>query len=160
MNHVAAFLLDHGYSVLFAWVIAEQAGLPLPSAPVLLAAGALAGTGRIYIAAVIALPVFAAAIADSGLYLLGRQYGVGVLRFICRTSLEPDSCVRRTQISFEQRGSWALVFSKFIPGVNVMTSPLAGISGMPWRRFAMFDGLGALLWSLTYITLGLVFSAR
>jgi len=41
-----------------------------------------------------------------------------------------------------------------------MTSPLAGISGMPWRRFAMFDGLGALLWSLTYITLGLVFSAR
>jgi rhodanese-related sulfurtransferase len=68
--------------------------------------------------------------------------------------------VRRTQVSFERRGSWALVIAKFIPGLNAMTAPLAGISHMPWRRFAAFDALGALLWSCSYIATGFVFSAE
>jgi rhodanese-related sulfurtransferase len=68
--------------------------------------------------------------------------------------------VRRTQFSFERRGSWALVIAKFVPGLSAMTAPLAGVSRMPWRRFALFDGLGALLWSCTYIATGFLFSAK
>ena len=160
MNEIIPFLVRHGYSLLFAWVLAEEVGLPLPSAPVLLAAGALAGTGRLYLPFAVALPVLAATMCDTLWYTLGRRHGVGVLRLICRISLEPDSCVRRTQLSFERRGAWAVVIAKFVPGLNAMTMPLAGISRMPWRRFALFDALGALLWSCAYIATGFVFSSK
>jgi membrane protein DedA with SNARE-associated domain/rhodanese-related sulfurtransferase len=160
MNEIVEFLFRHGYSLLFAWVLAEEAGLPLPSAPVLLAAGALAGTRRMYLPIALAMPLLAATICDTLWYVLGRRRGGAVLRLICRISLEPDSCVRRTQLSFERRGPWALVIAKFVPGLSAMTAPLAGISRMPWRRFALFDALGSLLWSSTYIATGFVFSTR
>jgi membrane protein DedA with SNARE-associated domain/rhodanese-related sulfurtransferase len=160
LNAFVEFVFRHGYSLLFAWVLAEEAGLPVPSAPMLLAAGALAGTGRMYLPITVALPVLAATFCDTLWYTLGRRYGGGVLRLICRISLEPDSCVRRTQLSFGRRGPWALVIAKFIPGLNAMTAPMAGVSRMHWRRFAFFDALGALLWSLTYISTGFVFSAK
>jgi membrane protein DedA with SNARE-associated domain/rhodanese-related sulfurtransferase len=160
MNEIVEFLFRHGYSLLFAWVLAEEAGLPLPSAPVLLAAGALAGRRRMYLPVVVAVPLLAATMCDTFWYILGRRRGVGVLRFICRISLEPDSCVRRTQLSFERRGAWALVIAKFVPGLSAMMAPLAGISRMRWRRFALLDALGALLWSSTYIAAGFVFSTK
>ena len=160
MTEFVEFVFRHGYSLLFAWVLAEAAGLPLPSAPILLAAGTLAGTGRMYLPVAVALPVLAAMTCDAVWYALGRRYGGGVLRLICRISLEPDSCVRRTQISFDRNGYWALVFAKFVPGLNAMTAPMAGVSRMPWRRFATFDALGALLWSGSYIAVGFIFSAK
>ena len=160
MNEIVEFLFRHGYSLLITWVLAEEAGLPLPSAPVLLAAGALAGAGRMYLPVVVAMPLLAATTCDTLWYILGRQRGGVVLRLICRISLEPDSCVRRTQLSFERRGVWALVIAKFVPGLSAMTAPLAGISRMPWRRFALFDALGSLLWSCTYIATGFVFSSK
>jgi membrane protein DedA with SNARE-associated domain/rhodanese-related sulfurtransferase len=160
MNQIIEFLLHHGYSFIFAWVLAEQIGLPLPSAPVLLAAGALAGRQRMYLPVVIAVPLLAATLCDTFWYILGRVRGIPVLRLICRISLEPDSCVRRTQLSFKRRGAWALLFAKFVPGLNAMMAPLAGISRMRWRRFVLLDALGTLLWSSTYIVAGFVFSGE
>jgi membrane protein DedA with SNARE-associated domain/rhodanese-related sulfurtransferase len=160
MNQSIEFLLRHGYSFIFAWVLAEQIGLPLPSAPVLLAAGALAGRQRMYLPSVIAVPLLAATLCDTFWYILGRLRGVAVLRLICRISLEPDSCVRRTQLSFERRGGWALLFAKFVPGLSAMMAPLAGISRMHWRRFVLLDALGTLLWSSAYISAGYAFSGK
>lgn len=160
MNQAIDFLVRHGYLLLFAWVLAEEAGLPLPSAPVLLAAGALAGRGLMFLPLVVGVPLLAATICDTFWYVLGRLRGVAVLRLICRISLEPDSCVRRTQLSFERRGAWGLLISKFVPGLSAMMAPLAGISRMQWRRFALLDALGSLLWSAAYITAGFVFSSK
>src|SRR2546425_10364678 len=84
MSETLQFLLKHGYLVLFAWVFAEQIGLPLPSVPLLLAAGALAGAGRLKVTAVVGLPVVAALISDLLWYELGRRRGVPVLQFLCR----------------------------------------------------------------------------
>src|SRR6201998_3256679 len=158
MNEIVKFVFGHGSSLLFAWVLAEGAGLPLPSAPVLLAAGALAGTRRMYLLAVVAMPLLAASICDTFWYLLGRWRGVGVLRLICRISLEPDSCVRRTQLSFERRGPWGLIVSKFVPGLGAMMGPLAGVLAMRWRRFALLDALGAVLGSSSYMAGGFIIS--
>src|ERR1700733_5194458 len=104
MSGSIQFLVRHGYLLLFAWVLAEQAGLPLPSSPMLLAAGALAGTQRMNLTIAVALPVCAVAICDILWYELGRRRGVKVLRWLCRISLEPDSCVQNTQIRFERSG--------------------------------------------------------
>jgi membrane protein DedA with SNARE-associated domain/rhodanese-related sulfurtransferase len=160
MTEIVEFLFRHGYSLLFGWVFAEAAGLPLPSAPILLAAGALAGTGRMHLPVAIALPMLAAMSCDLAWYALGRRHGSRILHLLCRISLEPDSCVRRTQMSFERRGSWALVIAKFVPGLNAMTSPLAGMSHVPLARFVLFDGVGAFLWASSYIAAGFVFSAK
>ncbi len=112
------------------------------------------------LAVVVTTALVAATICDTLWYILGRQRGSAVLRLICRISLEPDSCVRRTRVSFERRGPWALVIAKFVPGLSAMTAPLAGTSRMPWQRFAFYDAIGSLLWSCSYVATGFVFSSE
>jgi membrane protein DedA with SNARE-associated domain/rhodanese-related sulfurtransferase len=158
MTGTVELLVRHSYSFLFAWVLAEQLGLPLPSAPLLLAAGALAGTHRINLEMAIALPIVTVMICDFFWYQLGRLKGMKVLQWLCRVSLEPDTCVRRAQAGFERNGPWELAVARFVPGMNVVAVPLAGIIRMPLLRFALFDGLGATLWAVGYIGTGYVFS--
>jgi membrane protein DedA with SNARE-associated domain len=160
MHSVLEFLLHHGYAVLLIWVFAEQLGLPVPSLPILLAAGALAGSGKFNFAGSIFLSVFAAVVADSVWYALGRVRGIKVLQLLCKISLEPDSCVRRTEGLFAKQGARSLVFAKFVPGLGSVAPPLAGIFNMRPSRFFLFDVLGALLWSSVYIGLGFVFSGE
>src|SRR5262245_2931854 len=97
MHRTLEFLIKHGYAVLLAWVFAEQLGVPVPSMPMLLAAGALAGAGRLSFWGSLTLVTIAAIAADCIWYLLGKTKGIGILQFLCKISLEPDSCVRRTE---------------------------------------------------------------
>jgi membrane protein DedA with SNARE-associated domain/rhodanese-related sulfurtransferase len=160
MNKILEFLIRDGYWFIFAWVFIEQAGLPIPASPLLLAAGALAGTHRMNLFAAAALAIVAAMTSDFGWYWLGRWRGVGVLKLICRISLEPDSCVRKTQTTFARRGERALMIAKFVPGLNSVSAPLAGISRMRWHRFVIFEVLGTVLWATAYIGTGYVFSGQ
>ena len=160
MHSVLEFLLKHGYAVLLAWVFAEQIGLPVPSLPILLAAGALAGSGRFSFAGSIFLAVLACLVADSIWYALGRLRGIKVLQLLCKISLEPDSCVRRTEGLFAKQGARSLVLAKFVPGLGTVAPPLAGIFHMRASRFLLFDTVGALLWSGLYVGLGYVFSGE
>ena len=144
MNETLQFVVRHGYLLVFAWVFIEQAGLPIPSAPLLLAVGALSGMHQMNLGVAITIAAFAAVASDSMWYQIGRQKGVRVLQLLCRISLEPDSCVRRTQVSFGRNGAGVLLGAKFIPGLNAMAAPLAGIIRMGWRKFLLYDVLGAL----------------
>jgi membrane protein DedA with SNARE-associated domain len=160
MHGLLEFLLRHGYVLLLGWVFAEQAGLPLPSVPLLLAAGVLAGTGRLNFAFCLLASVLAAVSADTMWYRLGRLKGIRILQWICKISLEPDSCVRRTEGVFEKYGAKSLLFAKFLPGLNTVATPLAGVFHMRLRRFLVFDALGAVIWSGTFLGLGYVFSEQ
>ncbi|MDQ6707967.1 MAG: VTT domain-containing protein [Acidobacteriota bacterium] len=153
-----AFLIRHGYSVIFLWILAEQGALPLPSIPLLLAAGALIRADRLSGALVLCCAVGGCMLADNVWFQLGRHRGASVLRFLCRIALEPDSCVRKTENVFVRYGSRTLLLAKFVPGLNAAAAPLAGISGMSLPRFLVFDVLGALAWSFSYVGLGFVFS--
>jgi len=160
MHSTIEFLARHGYLVLITWVFAEQAGLPIPSMPVLLAAGALAGAGRLSFPVSLLYCVLASVAADLIWYQLGRLRGVQVLRLLCRVALEPDACVPRTEDAFARRGARTLLIAKFVPGLNTATPPLAGVVHMdPWR-FLLFDALGALLWAGTFLGLGFAFSGE
>ena len=160
MNEVLAFVMRHGYTVLFVWVFAEQLGLPVPAIPILLAAGALAGAGKMSFAAVLGLAVAAALAGDGVWYEIGRRRGGQVLNFLCRISLEPDSCVRRTEDIYAKHGVRALVVAKFIPGFSTAAPPLAGAFRMKLTRFLAYDGLGALIWAGTFAGLGYIFSSQ
>lgn len=158
MHRTLEFLLHHGYVVLLGWVFAEQAGLPLPSMPILLAAGALAGMGHLGLFASFFCVLLAAVCADFIWYCLGRAKGIPILQLLCRISLEPDSCVRRTESVFARQGARSLLFAKFVPGLNAVTPPLAGVFRMPPWRFLLFDGAGIVFWAGTFLGVGYAFS--
>ncbi|MGB7847768.1 MAG: VTT domain-containing protein [Candidatus Acidiferrum sp.] len=160
MHTILESLLRHGYLLLAAWVFVEQAGLPLPSFPMLLAAGALSGAGSMNFAAALFLGAISTVSADTIWYELGRRKGIKVVQWLCRISLEPDSCVRRTEGLFEKQGARSLLFAKFLPGLNAVATPLAGIFQMRLRKFLLFDVLGAFLWIGTYMGLGYLFSGQ
>ena len=158
MHGTLEFLVRHGALVLFAAVFLEQLGLPLPAAPWLLAAGALAGTGKMNCLAALIAAVFGSLIADSIWFYLGRSRGHRVLSVLCRVSLEPDSCVRRTQDLFTRYGMRGVVVAKFVPGLSTLAPPMAGSSGVSAPRFFVFDVLGSLLYAGSFILVGLLFS--
>jgi membrane protein DedA with SNARE-associated domain len=160
MHRTLEFLLHHGYALLLGWVFAEQVGLPLPSMPLLLAAGALAGTGHLNFFASLFYVMLAAMTADSIWYQLGRRKGIRILQLLCKISLEPDSCVRRTEGLFSKQGARSLLLAKFLPGLGAVAPPLAGIFHMRARRFLLFDAVGSLLWGGTFLGLGYLFSGQ
>src|SRR5467141_4104431 len=160
MHRTLEFLLHHGNVLLLGWVFAEQLGLPLPSMPLLLAAGALAGTGRMSFFASMFYVMLAAVTADSVWYQLGRRKGIRILQLLCKISLEPDSCVRRTEGIFSKQGARSLLLAKFIPGLSTVAPPLAGIFHMRARKFLLFDGLGSLVWAGSFLGLGYIFSGE
>ena len=158
MSDLIQFVARHGYLLIFSWLLAEQAALPIPSFPLLLVSGALARTGQLKLSSVVVYALAACLIADNAWFRLGRRYGAKALQFICKMSIEPDSCVRRTENVFVKYGVRSLLLSKFIPGLNVVAAPLAGGSGVHFGRFLLFDSLGALIWTATYVFAGYVFS--
>jgi membrane protein DedA with SNARE-associated domain len=158
LDETVQFLIQHGYTLLFTWVLVEQLGLPIPAIPLLLAAGALAGADRMDLALAVTVAIIAALLADLFWYCLGRYRGGRVLKFLCRISLEPDSWVRRTEDVFARHGAHSLLFAKFVPGLNTVATPLAGIFRMPASRFILFDSLGAFVWAAGSAGLGYIFS--
>ena len=158
MNEANAFISQYGEILLFAVVFAEQIGLPLPAIPILLAAGALAGAGKIDLTGAIVLSVIACLAGDLIWYELGRRRGRRALNLLCRISLEPDSCVRRTENFFTRHGVGSLVLAKFIPGLSTLAPALAGLFRIRMQRFLLYNGLGAILWTLAFVLPGYLLS--
>lgn len=153
-------LVNHGYLMVFSWVLADQIGLPLPSAPLLLAAGALARTGELSLFSILLLVSLAAFLCDAFWYEVGRRRGASVLNFVCRAALEPDSCVQKTQAMFTRAGALTLLISKLVPGLNAVASPLAGVHHFPPRRFQLLNAAGGILFALLTVMPGYLFSQQ
>ncbi|HEY4415069.1 MAG TPA: VTT domain-containing protein [Verrucomicrobiae bacterium] len=158
MSGTNEFLIQHGLPILFGIVLLEQIGIPIPAAPWFLAAGALAAAGHFNAVAGLLLATLACLIADTVWFYIGKFHGARVLSLLCKFSLEPDSCVRRTVNVFERYGWRGILIAKFIPGMSTITPPLAGMSGTNATRFLFFDALGALLYCGVYLSLGWLFS--
>jgi len=151
-------LVRYGYVVVFGTVFAEQIGLPIPAIPVLLAAGALIGGGHLSVVVLLALAGVASLIADAVWYWIGRAGGAKVLGFLCRISLERDTCVKKTEGVFARHGARSLMFAKFIPGFSTIAPPLAGVVRMPFSHFLLFSGLGGLFWAAAFMAIGWLFT--
>jgi len=160
MSQTSQFLIDHGLPLVFAAVFVEQIGLPLPALPWLMAAGALSATGQFSLVLGLLVTVLACLLADAFWFYLGRHRGHQVLGLLCRISLEPDSCVRRTQNVFTKYGLRGLLVAKFVPGLSTVAPPLAGMSGIRISQFLLFDGGGSLLYGGCFMLLGYFFSTQ
>jgi membrane protein DedA with SNARE-associated domain/rhodanese-related sulfurtransferase len=151
------FFLQYGYLILFLWVGAEQLGVPVPSIPLLIAAGAISATRHMSIAGMLLAVVAACAVSDTVWFNLGRRFGGKVVRLLCRLSLETDTCVKRTENIFTKHGPAALLIAKFMPGLNSVAAPIAGESGMQYSRFIAWDLAGATLWATAFLLAGRLF---
>jgi membrane protein DedA with SNARE-associated domain/rhodanese-related sulfurtransferase len=152
-------LLVYGYLLLFAWVLTEQLGVPLPAAPALMAAGALSAERQISFPLAMIAAVTAVMIADTTWFFIGRRHGQRVLRLLCKLSMEPTTCVRRTKDSFGRRRILLLIAAKFVPGLGLLTPPVAGENGMALGSFLFFDAIGASLWVGVMLAIGRFFGA-
>ena len=151
-------LLVYGYFLLFGWILIEQLGAPLPATPLILAAGALTAEHELNFGFVLLAGLMACALADSTWFFIGRRYGHRVVRVLCKLSLEPHACVRRTENSLGGgHRHVTIIFAKFIPGVATVVSPLAGRSKMRYTEFLVLDTLGSAVWITTLLLVGRLF---
>jgi membrane protein DedA with SNARE-associated domain/rhodanese-related sulfurtransferase len=127
-------------------VLLDQIGLPVPAMPTLVLSGALFAGAHGLTAELFAGAALACVVPDAGWYLAGRRFGGRVMKLLCRISLNPDSCVSETQLRFERWGPGAVLFAKFVPGLAIIAPPLAGATGMGWRRFLLLSCASAILW--------------
>src|SRR5258708_1531712 len=153
-------ITEYGLALVFANVRLEQIGLPIPAVPALVVAGALAAEGELSPLAVFGVAFVACMIGDAVWYLAGRRYGRRVMKFLCRVSLSPDSCVRQTEFRFERWGRLTLVLSKFIPGLSTIAPPLAGAMRLGWPSFLLLNSLGVVIWAGVAIGAGMAFHAQ
>src|SRR5690349_10817675 len=141
----------HGYILVFFIVLAEALGMPVPAALALVAGGAAAAAGLLHLTTLLLLAVTAMVLGDSLLFVLGRHMGWALLGFLCKLSVNPETCILRSAASFYTRGKATLLFAKFIPGLTTMASPLAGSMKKRADIFLRFDLAGATLHAIVYI---------
>jgi len=154
MNDLLAMMARHGYVLTFAVLLAEALGLPLPAAVALVAAGAGVAAHTLAGPSVLLAAMTGLLVGDCVQFWLGRSAGWALLGFLCRLSMNPETCILRSAESFYKRGKLTLVIAKFIPGINTMAAPLAGSMRMRFGQFLRLDFLGALFYSVTYLTVG------
>jgi membrane protein DedA with SNARE-associated domain len=138
-----------GYPLLFAFVAAESAGALVPGETSLIVAAALAGQGTLSLPLVIAVAAGAAIVGDNVGYVIGRR---GLRRLVDRPgrwAAGRRQLVERGEEFFARHGSPTVFFARWLPGLRVVTSWLAGADRMPWRRFLFWNALGGITWAAT-----------
>jgi membrane protein DedA with SNARE-associated domain/rhodanese-related sulfurtransferase len=153
-------ITQYGLPIVFANVFVDQIGLPVPAMPTLILAGAIAATGTLGLTPLFVAAVLACIVPDCVWFLVGRRYGMRVLKTLCRISLEPDSCVNQTQSRFERWGINSLMIAKFVPGLAIIAPPLAGAMRIGWPRFLTLSAIGGAIWVGSGLAAGVLFKTQ
>jgi membrane protein DedA with SNARE-associated domain len=149
MTHAAQFALAHGAALLFTWILLQQAGVPIPSAPLLIAVGSLASYGRLRLVPSLVAALTACLLADGFWYRVERQGWSEGHRFFRTNGKWQNSALRLIR----GHSAATLLLAKFVAGSN-LASLLAGKAGVSAARFLTYESIGSLTWSGTYIAVG------
>ncbi|HEY1834901.1 MAG TPA: DedA family protein [Solirubrobacteraceae bacterium] len=145
--NVTQLVEDSGYPLLFLVVMGESSGLPIPGETGLIAAAVLASQGKLEIAVVIPLAAAAAIVGDNIGYLIGRKGGRWLLERPGPFRRQRKAALDIGEPFFERHGPKAVFFGRFLLGLRVWASWLAGATRMPWRTFALWNALGGITWA-------------
>jgi membrane protein DedA with SNARE-associated domain len=136
-----------GYPLLFVMVMAESSGALVPGETALITAAVLASQGKLEIELVIVLAATAAIVGDNIGYVIGRKGGRWLLERPGRFYRQRQEVLRVGEPFFERHGSKAVFFGRFLLGLRVWASWLAGITRMHWRSFVLWNALGGICWA-------------
>lgn len=157
MDWLQAMIARNGVAAIFLVGFLENIGLPFPAFPFLMLAGALSVSGTVSFPLIVTGAVAGAIGADLIWYAVGKWRGRGILATICGMSFNPDVCVESAVDQFHRRKIATILFAKFLPGINTVVPPLAGVAAVPLYLFLAVDLAGALLWALVGTGLGRIF---
>ena len=156
-----SYYLTHiTYSILFIAVLARQLDLPVPALLFLLAGGALVSDCKLNVVGVLLVAVLGCLSADLAWFEAGRLHGKRVLRLLCALTSDPSFCIRRGREIFARKGLRLLLIAKFVPGLDGICPPLAGMLGFSRTAFLVHDAAGASLWAGAYIACGFLFARQ
>lgn len=144
VNHLVEVF---GYPLLFVLVMSEAGGVPIPGETSLIAAAVLASQGKLEIAAVVPLAAVGAIVGDNIGYVIGRKGGRWLLERPGAFRRQRREVLRVGEPFFETHGPKAVFFGRFVLGLRVWASWLAGATRMPWRSFALWNALGGICWA-------------
>jgi len=148
-------LLDHyGYAGVALILILEDLGLPVPGETVLVAASVYAGTGRLNVVALAVVAVMAAVIGDNIGFLIGHFGGERLVERYGRYVLLTPEKLDRAKAFFNRRGGFVVMIARFIDGLRQLNGIIAGTVAMRWRKFLLYNVIGATLWVCTWVTVG------
>jgi membrane-associated protein len=136
-----------GYPLLFLIVMSESGGLPVPGETALITAAVLASQGKLKIELVIALAASGAIVGDNIGYLIARKGGRWLLERPGAFRRQRQQVLEIGQPFFERHGAKAVFFGRFILGLRVWASWLAGATRMHWRSFVLWNALGGITWA-------------
>ena len=153
-------LATYGYVIVLLWLFADQAALPIPSIPLLVAAGAVAASGSLDLTILIAMATLGCLLGDLLWYGLGRFRGETAIGLVCKLAIEPDSCASTTRRTFSRFGPATLLIAKYVPGVQTLAPASAGLVRAPLIGFLLIDALGSLLFVLPFLLAGYYFQSE
>jgi membrane protein DedA with SNARE-associated domain len=146
LDQVKDIAHHYGYVVIFLGIMLENAGIPMPGETITLVGGFLAGNGELNYFLVLLAAVGGAIIGDSMGYLLGRWGGINLLESVGKIFRIPPEEISKAKDKFTSNADRAVFFGRFIALLRVFAGPMAGLSGMPYKRFLFFNALGAIAW--------------
>ena len=155
---IYSFFTQFDYAAIFVGVMLDNAGFPVPGELVLLITGSLVARGDFSIVPAVFVAAAGALLSDSGWYFAGRLGSRRLIGLYCRVSFGSSACLTRTELNLTRFGPGSLIYARFIPGFRTFAAPMAGMSRVPYLRFALYDGIGALLWATLGVWTGSVFA--
>jgi membrane protein DedA with SNARE-associated domain len=142
------FFTSHGLPVLFAVVLLESFGIPLPGETALIAFGVFASQGHYSIVVVIAVAAAAAIIGDNlGYLLIGRLGGRRLFERWEWLHRRTEKILPATEELMKKHGGKVVFFGRFVAVLRYTAAWVAGIAGMPWRKFLFWNAAGGICWA-------------
>lgn len=157
LSALLSYFSHYGYWVVFFGVMLENAGVPVPGETILLAAGFFAAQGQFNLWEVMVIAALGAVLGDNTGYFLGREVGRATLERYGRYAGLTHGRLAHMDRFFADHGNKTILVARFITGLRVFAAMLAGSASMPWRTFAVYNMLGALLWSVAISLAGFFF---
>jgi len=155
------YFVEYGYWTVAVVLLLENAGIPLPGETTLLFAAFLAfSEHHLTLWGIIVVGVIACTLGDNLGYWVGYHGGRSLLERQKRFFHISDEHLKRGERFFSRYGSFAVFIARFIFGMRIITGPLAGVLNMPWKKFVLFNFLGAVVWVSGVATLGYFFGSR
>jgi membrane-associated protein len=146
-GYLHEFFTIHGYWALALTLLLENAGIPLPGETMLLFASFLAFENeQLSLPLIILVATVACTLGDNLGYWIGNRGGRPLLHRYQRVFRISDERIAHGSKLFERFGPATVFFARFIFGMRIFAGPLAGVLRMPWRKFVLFNFLGAVVW--------------
>ncbi|GAB4210549.1 MAG: hypothetical protein OHK0012_01090 [Synechococcales cyanobacterium] len=153
LDTVMSYVHQYGYGAVMLGIMLENAGIPIPGETITLVGGFLAGSGELN-GWYVGLAAFVGAVVGDNLgYGLGVWQGWPLMLKLGRVFRIPETELEKVRDEFRRNAARAVFLGRFIALLRIFAGPLAGIAGMPYWRFLLFNGLGAAAWAGTMVTL-------